>query len=80
MGSAVVGIERLATIKTARAVCFGHGNNEMLQQVARTPLWQSLSFVRENQLRLLPPVWFYGATLSAMRFVRLLEQAWGKAP
>lgn len=35
-------------------------------------------FVRENQLRLLPPVWFYGATLSAMRFVRLLEQAWGK--
>ncbi|MBO1630361.1 Fe(3+)-hydroxamate ABC transporter substrate-binding protein FhuD [Yersinia pseudotuberculosis] len=79
-GSAVVGIERLATIKTARAVCFGHGNNEMLQQVARTPLWQSLSFVRENQLRLLPPVWFYGATLSAMRFVRLLEQAWGKAP
>ncbi len=52
----------------------------MLQQVARTPLWQSLSFVRENQLRLLPPVWFYGATLSAMRFVRLLEQAWGKAP
>ncbi len=51
----------------------------MLQQVARTPLWQSLSFVRENQLRLLPPVWFYGATLSAMRFVRLLEQAWGES-
>lgn len=78
-GSTVVGIERLAMIKPGRAICFGHGNGDMLQQVFRTPLWQSLSFVRENQLRVLPPVWFFGATLSAMRFVRLLEQAWGQA-
>ncbi|CNI78681.1 Fe(3+)-hydroxamate ABC transporter substrate-binding protein FhuD [Yersinia mollaretii] len=78
-GSTVVGIERLATIKPGQAICFSHGNSEILQQVARTPLWQSISFVRQNQLRVLPPVWFYGSTLSAMRFVRLLEQAWGKA-
>ncbi|MFA3759697.1 Fe(3+)-hydroxamate ABC transporter substrate-binding protein FhuD [Yersinia sp. 2544 StPb PI] len=78
-GSSVVGIERLATIKQGRAICFDHGNREMLQQVAGTPLWQSMSFVRQNQLRILPPVWFYGSTLSAMRFVRLLEQAWGNA-
>ncbi|CNL09699.1 iron-hydroxamate transporter substrate-binding subunit [Yersinia aldovae] len=78
-GSTVVGIERLATIKSGRAIYFGHGNSEMLQQVARTPLWQSISFVRDNQLRTVPAVWFYGATLSAMRFVRLLEQAWGKS-
>ncbi|CNL21460.1 Fe(3+)-hydroxamate ABC transporter substrate-binding protein FhuD [Yersinia mollaretii] len=78
-GSTVVGIERLATIKPGQAICFSHGNSEILQQVARTPLWQSISFVRQNQLRILPPVWFYGSTLSAMRFVRLLEQAWGKA-
>lgn len=78
-GSTVVGIERLATIKPGQAICFSHGNSEILQKVARTPLWQSISFVRQNQLRILPPVWFYGSTLSAMRFVRLLEQAWGKA-
>ncbi|CNK14246.1 iron-hydroxamate transporter substrate-binding subunit [Yersinia mollaretii] len=78
-GSTVVGIERLATIKPGQAICFNHGNSEILQQVARTPLWQSISFVRQNQLRILPPVWFYGSTLSAMRFVRLLELAWGKA-
>ncbi|WP_145520651.1 Fe(3+)-hydroxamate ABC transporter substrate-binding protein FhuD [Yersinia mollaretii] len=78
-GSTVVGIERLATIKPGQAICFSHGNSEILQQVARTPLWQSISFVRQNQLRILPPVWFYGSTLSAMRFVRLLELAWGKA-
>ncbi|WP_235801326.1 Fe(3+)-hydroxamate ABC transporter substrate-binding protein FhuD [Yersinia pekkanenii] len=77
-GSTVVGIERLATIKPGQAICFGHGDDEILQQVARTPLWQSMSFVRQNQLRILPPVWFYGSTLSAMRFVRLFEQAWGK--
>ncbi|WP_197088878.1 Fe(3+)-hydroxamate ABC transporter substrate-binding protein FhuD [Yersinia massiliensis] len=78
-GSTVVGIERLAMIKPGLAICFSHGNSEILQQVERTPLWQSMSFVRENQLRILPPVWFYGSTLSAMRFVRLLEPVWGKA-
>ncbi|AHM75684.2 iron-hydroxamate transporter substrate-binding subunit [Yersinia hibernica] len=78
-GSAVVGIERLATVKPGRAMCFVHGNNEILQQVTRTPLWQSMSFVRQNQLQILPAVWFYGATLSAMRFVRLLASAWGQS-
>nr|WP_145508245.1 Fe(3+)-hydroxamate ABC transporter substrate-binding protein FhuD [Yersinia alsatica] len=77
-GSTVVGIERLATIKPTRAICFVHGNSEMLQQVSNTPLWQSMSFVRQNQLQILPAAWFYGATLSAMRFVRLLESVWGK--
>ncbi|WP_145577603.1 Fe(3+)-hydroxamate ABC transporter substrate-binding protein FhuD [Yersinia mollaretii] len=78
-GSTVVGIERLAAIKPGQAICFSHGNSHILQNVARTPLWQSISFVRQNQLRILPPVWFYGSTLSAMRFVRLLALAWGKA-
>ncbi|OVZ79720.1 Fe(3+)-hydroxamate ABC transporter substrate-binding protein FhuD [Yersinia kristensenii] len=78
-GSAVVGIERLATVKPERAMCFVQGNSEILQQVTRTPLWQSMSFVRQSQLQILPAVWFYGATLSAMRFVRLLESAWDKS-
>ncbi|AVJ19129.1 iron-hydroxamate transporter substrate-binding subunit [Serratia sp. MYb239] len=74
-GSAIVGIERLAAVKNARAIYFDHGNQRMLAQVSATPLWQSLPFVRQQQLRRVPAVWLYGATLSAMRFCRLLEQA-----
>ncbi|HEI8868182.1 Fe(3+)-hydroxamate ABC transporter substrate-binding protein FhuD [Serratia sp. AKBS12] len=76
-GSAVVGIERLAAVKNARAIYLDHGNQAMLEQVSATPLWQALPFVRQRQLRKVPAVWFYGATLSAMRFCRLLEQAQG---
>ncbi|CAM3318208.1 Fe(3+)-hydroxamate ABC transporter substrate-binding protein FhuD [Yersinia entomophaga] len=74
-GSTIVGIERLAQINPGKAICFNHSNDQLLKQVSSTPLWQSMSFVRQQRLRVLPPVWFYGATLSAMRFVRLLEQA-----
>lgn len=73
-GTAVVGIERLATIKNARAIYFDHGNQAMMDKVSATPLWQALPFVRQGQLWQMPAVWFYGATLSAMRFCRLLEQ------
>ncbi|WP_431225119.1 Fe(3+)-hydroxamate ABC transporter substrate-binding protein FhuD [Serratia sp. L9] len=74
-GTSVVGIERLATIKNARAIYLDHGNQGMMDKVSSTPLWQALPFVRQGQLRQMPAVWFYGATLSAMRFCRLLEQA-----
>ncbi|MDN0088997.1 Fe(3+)-hydroxamate ABC transporter substrate-binding protein FhuD [Yersinia nurmii] len=74
-GSTIVGIERLAQVNPGKAICFNHSNDQLLKQVSSTPLWQSMSFVRQQRLRELPPVWFYGATLSAMRFVRLLEQA-----
>lgn len=74
-GTSVVGIERLATIKNARAIYLDHGNQAMMDKVSQTPLWQALPFIRQGQLRQMPAVWFYGATLSAMRFCRLLEQA-----
>lgn len=74
-GTAVVGIERLAVIKNARAIYLDHGNQAMMDKVSASPLWQALPFVRQGQLRQMPAVWFYGATLSAMRFCRLLEQA-----
>lgn len=74
-GSAVVGIERLSTVKNARAIYFDHGNQAMMNQVSATPLWQALPFVRQGQLRQVPAVWIYGATLSAMRFCHLLAQA-----
>ncbi|WP_147195360.1 Fe(3+)-hydroxamate ABC transporter substrate-binding protein FhuD [Pantoea sp. CCBC3-3-1] len=78
-GSAVIGIERLATLSNVDAICFAHGDDALTQQVTSTPLWQSFSFVKENRFRRVPQVWFYGATLSAMRFCRSLDSALGAA-
>jgi iron complex transport system substrate-binding protein len=77
-GSVTVGIERLASIGDARALCFDHGNAAILAEVAKTPLWQSLPFVREDRLSMVPAVWFYGATLCAMRFCQILSTTLGK--
>ena len=78
-GSVTVGIERLASIQNARALCFDHGSENILAEVAKTPLWQSLSFVRQKQLSVVPAVWFYGATLCAMRFCHILSATLGKS-
>ncbi|EIC86442.1 Fe(3+)-hydroxamate ABC transporter substrate-binding protein FhuD [Serratia sp. M24T3] len=77
-GSVTVGIERLASIKHARALCFDHGSSALIDEVSKSPLWQSLSFVREKQLNVVPAVWFYGATISAMRFCHILSTTLGK--
>ncbi|KAB7898331.1 Fe(3+)-hydroxamate ABC transporter substrate-binding protein FhuD [Rouxiella sp. S1S-2] len=77
-GSATVGIERLASIKHARALCFNHGSEALMAEVSKTPLWQSLPFVREDQLSVVPAVWFYGATFCAMRFCHILSTTLGK--
>ncbi|MGA7510370.1 MAG: Fe(3+)-hydroxamate ABC transporter substrate-binding protein FhuD [Erwinia billingiae] len=75
-GSAVIGIERLASIaEDVDVVCFDHGEDLMMAQVTSTPLWQSMPFVRKNRFHRVPQVWFYGGTLSAMRFSRLLSSA-----
>ncbi|WP_017348505.1 Fe(3+)-hydroxamate ABC transporter substrate-binding protein FhuD [Pantoea sp. A4] len=74
-GSAVIGIERLATIEHAQAICFDHDNAEMLQQVQSSPLWQSLPFIQQQRFISVPAVWYYGATLSALQFVRVLLRA-----
>lgn len=78
-GSVTVGIERLASIKNARALCFSHGDADIYAQVSRTPLWQALPFVRQKQLSRVPAVWFYGSTFSAMRFCRILNDQLGSA-
>lgn len=72
-GSAVIGIERLATIKDADAICLSHGDETLMKQIASTELWQSLPFVRQQRFTRVPTVWFYGATLSAMEFCRVLD-------
>ncbi|MFD1804046.1 Fe(3+)-hydroxamate ABC transporter substrate-binding protein FhuD [Mixta tenebrionis] len=71
-GSAVVGIERLASVRDAEAICFDHGDAALMAQVGATELWQSLPFVRQQRFRRVPTIWFYGATLSAMEFCRTL--------
>ena len=74
-GSAVVGIERLASLNDVEAICFDHDNEADMQQVMRSPLWQSLPFIRAGRFQRVPAVWYYGATLSALHFVRVLERA-----
>lgn len=74
-GSAVVGLERLAEIKNADVLCFEHNNDSTLDQVTRSALWQALPFVRAGRFQRVPAVWYYGATLSALRFCRVLEHA-----
>ncbi|HEY0211172.1 MAG TPA: Fe(3+)-hydroxamate ABC transporter substrate-binding protein FhuD [Acerihabitans sp.] len=73
-GTAVVGIERLATLPLARAICLDHGDAALTSRVAATPLWQAIPFVRRKMLRTVPAIWIYGATLSALRFCRMLQQ------
>lgn len=76
-GSTVVGIERLAAYKDADVLCFDHGNHNEMNALMATPLWQAMPFVRAGRFQRVPAVWFYGATLSAMHFVRILDTALG---
>lgn len=74
-GSAVIGIEKLAQSIDMDVICFDHDNDVEMQQLMRSPLWQSLPFVRAGRFQRVPAVWYYGATLSALHFVRVLERA-----
>lgn len=74
-GSAVVGLERLAEVGDVQVICFDHDNERDMQQVMRSALWQALPFVRAGRFRRVPAVWYYGATYSALKFIRVLEHA-----
>ncbi|POT55892.1 iron-hydroxamate transporter substrate-binding subunit [Citrobacter amalonaticus] len=76
-GSTVVGIDRLAVYKDADVLCFDHGNHHEMEALMATPLWQAMPFVRAGRFQRVPAVWFYGATLSTMHFVRILDNALG---
>lgn len=76
-GSATVGIDRLAAYRDADVICFDHGNAREMAQLMATPLWRAMPFVREGRFQRVPAVWFYGATLSAMHFARVLADAQG---
>ena len=74
-GSAVVGLERLAEVGDVQVICFDHDNDADMQRVMSTALWQALPFVRSGRFQRVPAVWYYGATYSALKFVRVLEHA-----
>jgi iron complex transport system substrate-binding protein len=74
-GSTVVGIERLAELPDVQALCFHRGEQDPLNDAIRSPLWQVLPFVRERRWRIVPAVWFFGATIAALRFCHLLEHS-----
>ena len=76
-GSTAVGIDRLAAFRDVDVLCFDHGNDREMQKLMATPLWQAMPFVREQRFQRVPAVWFYGATLSAMHFARVLDGALG---
>lgn len=77
-GSTTVGIDRLASFKDdVDVLCFDHGNEADMQALMATPLWQAMPFVRAGRFQRVPAVWFYGATLSAMHFARVLDSALG---
>ena len=76
-GSVTVGIDRLAAYRDADVICFDHGNAREMAQLMATPLWRAMPFVRAGHFQRVPAVWFYGATLSAMHFARVLADAQG---
>lgn len=76
-GSTPIGVDRLAAFKDVDVLCFDHGNDAEMRQLTATPLWQSMPFVRTGRFQRVPAVWFYGATLSAMHFARVLDRALG---
>ncbi len=76
-GSTAVSIDRLAAYKDVDVLCFDHDNSKDMDALMATPLWQAMPFVRAGRFQRVPAVWFYGATLSAMHFVRILDNAIG---
>ncbi|WLI75419.1 Fe(3+)-hydroxamate ABC transporter substrate-binding protein FhuD [Kosakonia sp. H02] len=76
-GSVAVGIDRLAAYKDVDVICFDHNNEQDMRKLMATPLWQAMPFVRAGRFQRVPAVWFYGATLSAMHFTRVLDNALG---
>lgn len=76
-GSVAIGIDRLADYKDVDVLCFDHNNEQDMRTLMATPLWQAMPFVRAGRFQRVPAVWFYGATLSAMHFTRVLDNALG---
>ena len=77
---APVQIEELAKMPEARLVIIGTVPPEARRGLTRSILWQALPAVAQRRLYLLPEVNAYGGLPSALRFARLLAQAFAAGP
>ena len=73
-GFATVGIEQLASAPQARLIYVEPIAADVLAALARSPLWNSLGFVRAGRVQAMPSTLMFGMLPSAMRFARLLGQ------
>lgn len=73
-GFATVGIEQLADADGARLVYLEPIAPDVLAALARSPLWNSLPFVRAGRVHRMPAALMFGMLPSAMRFARLLDE------
>jgi iron complex transport system substrate-binding protein len=71
-GFATVGIEQLARAPQARLIYVEPIAADVLATLGRSPLWNSLGFVREGRVQAMPAALMFGMLPSAMRFARLL--------
>jgi iron complex transport system substrate-binding protein len=71
-GFATVGIEQLARAPRARLIYVEPIAADVLATLARSPLWNSLGFVREGRVQAMPAALMFGMLPSAMRFAGLL--------
>lgn len=78
-GFATVGIEQLARTPQARLIYLEPISPDVLATLKRSPLWNSLGFVREGRVQAMPAALMFGMLPSAMRFARLLGETLPKA-
>lgn len=79
-GFATVGIEQLARAPEARLIYVEPIAADVRAALARSPLWNSLGFVRAGRVHAMPPALMFGMLPSAMRFAGLLGQTLAGAP
>lgn len=79
-GFATVGIEQLARAPEARLIYVEPIAADVRAALARSPLWNSLGFVRAGRVHAMPPALMFGMLPSAMRFAGLLEQTLAGTP
>lgn len=79
-GFATVGIEQLAQAPDARLIYVEPIAADVLAALARSPLWNSLGFVRAGRVQAMPSTLMFGMLPSAMRFARQLGETIPKVP
>ncbi|MCB8879725.1 ABC transporter substrate-binding protein [Acidisoma cellulosilytica] len=78
-GVVPLSLPALAQSPEARLICFGPVPLSAQSMMAQSPLWRDLPAIRAGRIRLLPPVWNYGALPTAARIADLIRTALARA-